>query len=164
MKINLLPLALAILFLIPFAGADVLMPPLYFIYGASIIFLLIPIILIEGAAAHFLIKRFFKFKASIPYILLAFLAANLFSSIIGLFFISLAIPAYDLLPAVVSAYLITSILESPILYLFLRRKTGNKKHKNKIFNDLIISLKISFAANIFSYILILAILLAFTPY
>src|SRR3989338_2037385 len=114
MKRNLLPLALAILFLIPFARADVLMPPLYFIYGASITLLLIPIILIEGAAARFFIKKFFKFKVSIPYILLAFLAANVFSSIIGIF-ISLPIPIYDLLLAIVSAYFITSIIESPIV-------------------------------------------------
>ena len=163
MKRNLLPLALAILFLIPFARADVLMPPLYFIYGASITLLLIPIILIEGAAARFFIKKFFKFKVSIPYILLAFLAANLFSSVIGIL-ISLPIPIYDLLLAIVFAYFITSIIESPIVYLFLQRKTGNKRSKNRIFNDLIMSLKISFIANIFSYILILAFILAFTPY
>lgn len=124
-------------------------PVLTEICGVGGTILLIPIVLIEGVVAYFLIKRFFGFRISIWRALLIFLVANIFSSILGFlsgFFIRFyASSILDFLGGLFIGYFITAVVETPVIHLFIRNKTSK---------SLIDSGKISVIVNIFSYLLI----------
>lgn len=150
----ILALISAVLFLMPFARADLIMPSVInSLFGVMGTILFIPIILIEAMVAYFMFKKSFRFKASFLKILLIFIAANLVSAVIG-FAITLPLPYYslDTLTLIISLiipYFLTSVIEFPVIYLFIRNK--DKK-------ALKISAKISFIVNISSYVIIFSIL------
>ncbi len=137
--------------MVPLVKADVAVPLLDGFYFATGTFFLIPIILLEGTATYFLVKRRGWGTISIWSSFLIFLAANVLSTIIG-YAVSTFIPyTVDYSPAIVFpiAFLLSILIEYPIIYGFIHKKlsTPNK-------NAFVISL----LANSVSYLGILLLI------
>tara|TARA_Y100000310_G_C20654160_1_gene801116 strand:- start:257 stop:715 length:459 start_codon:yes stop_codon:yes gene_type:complete len=143
------------LFSITTVSADVYTPYLGQIYGISITIFLIPIILIEGIATYFLLKKLYNLEIKLWHILIVFLIANILSALIGFIFSGFfpigsrtVTPNRSLLLAL--AFFISSLVEFPIIYAFLRKKTREA---------LKISVFSSFLVNLISYIMIFFLML-----
>ena len=145
--------SLIALLTIPFARADMCLPVLINISAINII-LFIPIVLIESSIAYFMVRWFSNFRITFCWSLLAFVAANIVSSIAGIIF-GIFYPVctkymQEYLWLIIPAYFITVFAELPIIYLLFRKKT------DKCWRY---SLILSLLVNISSYILIFFILL-----
>ncbi len=146
---------LATLFMIPLVRADIAVPYLESFYRVQALFLLIPIILLEGIFAYYLFKKSYNLEMKFWYPLVIFLVANIVSTLLGALF------AGDILPfgfgswiieslLLIPAYLISSLVELPIIYLFMRKKTEEAWKVSSI---------TSFLANLLSYLLIIVFML-----
>ena len=115
--------------------------------------LLIPIILLEAVVTYFFVKHFLKFEISLVKALIMSLSANLFSFAVGIYPLG-HVMGYkkhmDLLIQLVIGYFLSSGLELPIVYVFI------KGHSRKLLKD---SFKISFLMNLSSYMLLLGFIL-----
>lgn len=144
---------LPISLLIPSVRADIYVPFMMSINTLSI-FLMIPILIIEGTAAYFIAKRFMRFEIPMKLSLGIFFLANVISWLVGVFaaylipFGSKDILAY--MWVLIPSYLITSVVETPVVYAFIRKRCKN---------PLVKSVVISFLVNLFSYILMAAIVM-----
>ena len=118
-------------------------------YSAYSFILLIPVVLLESIAAHLYITKS-GFKIKFMYVVWTFTFANVFSTIVG-FFIPFILHNANLGPILlrplilelILTYPITVVLETPLVYFFIRNKT--KKGLNN-------AMKLSFIANIVTYV------------
>jgi len=119
---------LASLFVIPFVSADIYAPYLSTIYTLNITLFLIPIALLEGIIAYFLFKKSYTLELKFWYLLVMFLVANIVSSLVGFLLIFVLpygskniTPVFHLL--LIPVYLASVVVEIPLIYLFIRKKT-----------------------------------------
>lgn len=140
--------SLFLLLLIPFVKADVCMPYLSIIYGVSLENLLIPTIFLEGIFAYFLLKYLYDVQVNIFYLFLTFLVANIVSTLSGMVF-GMFSPCVKSVPLIynlyfIPAYILTVLIEFPIIALFLKNKIFSTKEQ----------ITISILVNLLSYFLI----------
>ncbi len=147
---------LATLFMIPLVQATVLYTPyLAGFYDYSIIFL-IPTILAEGILAYFLFKKSYNLKIKFWYSLLIFLVANLVSTIVAALLFRLIPFGPDFggfsraHPLLILAYLFSVLIEIPVIYLFIKKKS------EKVWK---VSSFLSLLSNLLSYALIFIFML-----
>jgi|GEM_PF-1737241 len=144
-----------IIFFIPTVKADIIIPSLFNSFSFFHLIYLIPVILIEATIAYFLlISNFLNYKIKYWQSLFMFLCANVLTTAIGFIFplmnqsfhYSYNSP-YSYV-SLVLMYAVTSLLEAPVIFLFI---------KKKIEKPLKIPLVLSFLVNIFSYIFLILI-------
>jgi hypothetical protein len=145
MKKNILSIIIAMALIMPAVRANIAIPSIYQLYGAVAIILFIPVVIIESMAAYAAF-RFINKKIGFLRLALAFFIANIISTVAGVFF-SLVMHSYfnssQLLIFLIPAYVLSSVIEVPAIYLFIRKKTNN---------PFAASTAISFLVNILSYI------------
>ncbi|HIH47692.1 TPA: hypothetical protein HA297_05335 [Candidatus Woesearchaeota archaeon] len=155
-----------VLFFIPVTYANVIFPYYMVVYGANI-FLLIPIVLVEAGLAWYLTKKWYREHITMLRMSLYFLAANIFSALLGLLLVTglysigqlpervysvLAYPETVLSTSalLIPTALLSALLEWPVLYFFLRKKIKNTKT---------VSWKLALFANGLSYLIILLLVI-----
>ena len=130
---------------------NIIVPTIYNYFSIFHLIFIIPIILIESTIIYLLLHRtaIFNYKIKYRSCLLIFLIANLLTTIIGMFypFINSNLNNSHL-KSIIIMYIITVILEVPILYVFL------KNHINK---PVMGTISLSIVANFLSYLFIIVI-------
>ena len=143
-------LTLATLLTIPLVKADMYMPYLAEVYQASLTILLIPIILVEGILAYFLLRKNFNLEVKLWYPLVIFFVANIVSTLFGIplsvllpFGSKMATLVFHLL--LIPAFILSFLIEIPVIYLFIKKKTEDAWRLSAI---------LSLLTNLVSYALI----------
>jgi len=145
-KWALLLLIVGLLF-IPAVSAKLLLPllPTLVLYGSNLFFL-IPIILLEAGLAWYLAKNWYHENITMLRMSLYFLAANIPTDLLDFFWativpLDIAVNVWSFIPAAllralspihfliisIPHALLNALLEWPVLYFFLRKKTKNAK-------------------------------------
>jgi hypothetical protein len=120
------------------------------LYTLNITIFLIPIVFLEGIFAYFLFKKSYQLELKFWYPLVIFLVANILSSLVG-FLLMFVLPygSKNITPVfhllLIPAYLASALVEIPLVYLFIRKKTTEAWK---------ISSVTSLLANLISYFLI----------
>lgn len=129
--------------------ADVIIPSLFDYFSIFHLIYLLPVILIEASIVYFLLKlNILNYKIKYWKSLLMFLCANGLTTAIGLLYPIMNLPFHHFYVSLLLMYLITSLIETPIVFLFLQKKINNPL-KN--------SLILTFLVNIFSYLFLIFI-------
>jgi hypothetical protein len=135
----------ALLLFFPSTRADIYVPNIYQDFSFYHLWLLLPIVLIETTIAYILfnMKVFFDAKVTLWRCLIMFFIANVLTTVIGIFYSLIHYAISDTSLNLVLMYILTALIEAPVIYLFIRKKIQTPS---------MISLYVSFIVNVYSYL------------